>query len=111
MVRIANHSRTDAAQEAAMTDRGYPINPQQMVESFAAQLEGQLPDDLHVYVSTDHDGAYPVGVASVVVARNPVEARGLLDAELTAKGLNPDLPYTLVELRGPVAMVLNDGEY
>lgn len=94
-----------------MTDRGFPINPQQMVESFAAQLEGQLVDDLHVYVSTDHDGQYPVGVASVVLAKNPVEARGLLDAELTSKGLNPDLPYTLVELRGPVAMVLNDGDY
>lgn len=94
-----------------MTDRGLPINPQQMVESFAAQLEGQLPDDLHVYVSTDHDVHWPVGGASVVVARNPVEARGLLDAELTAHGLNPNKPYTLVELRGPIAKVLNDGQY
>lgn len=94
-----------------MTDRGIPVNPNQMAESFEAQLEGQLQDDLHVYVSTDHDVHWPVGGASVVVAKNPVEARGLLDAELTAHGLNPNEPYTLVELRGPVAMVLNDGQY
>lgn len=94
-----------------MTDRGVPINPQQMAESFAAQLEGQVADGLHVYVSTDHDGRWPVGVASVVLAKNDVEARGLLDAELTARSLNPTIPYTLKELRGPVAVVLRDGDY
>lgn len=93
-----------------MTDRGYPINPQQMQESFAAQREPDASGDFHVYVSTDHDGHY-VGVASVVLAKNEVEARGLLDAELTANGLNPTVGYALKELRGPIAIVLQNGDY
>jgi hypothetical protein len=85
---------------------------QQIVESKVAQQEGKR-DDLHVYVCTDHDYHFPVGVASVVIARNQVDARGLLDAQLEARGLNPNKPYTLVEIGqdGPVAVVLCDGNY
>jgi hypothetical protein len=88
------------------------VTEQQVLESKVAQQQGKR-DDLHVYVCTDHDGHYPIGVASVVIARNQVDARGLLDAQLEAHGLNPNEPYTLVEigLEGPEAVVLRDGNY
>lgn len=74
---------------------------------------GPLPDGKRVFVSTDHAAHY-VGGASVVVAFSEAEARGLLDAELRAHGLNPNDPaYTLREIgQGePVAVVLCDGQY
>jgi len=41
---------------------------------------------MKIFVCTDHDQFYPVGVASVVViARNEVEATLLLDAELKSE--------------------------
>lgn len=75
---------------------------------------GPLPDGKRVFVSTDHDSHYPVGAASVVIAFSEPEARGLLDVELRAQGLNPNDPvYTLREIGqgAPVAIVLVDGNY
>ncbi|KKB80792.1 hypothetical protein VW35_00865 [Devosia soli] len=74
---------------------------------------GILPDGKRVFVSTDHASHWPVGCASVVVALSEEQARGLLDAELRAHGLNPNEPYTLKEIgQGePVAIVLCDGQY
>ncbi len=68
---------------------------------------------MKVFVSTDHDGHWPVGVASVVVAADETEARRLLDAELRRDGLKPDEPYTLREVDTGVARaeILCDGNY
>lgn len=77
------------------------------------QRPGALPDGKRVFVSTDHDSHYPVGCGSVVIAFDEPTARGLLDAALAAKGLNPNKPYTLQEIGqdGPIAIVLVDGNY
>lgn len=70
---------------------------------------------LRVYVCTDHDGHWPVGVASVVVAADEAQARDLLDAALSKDGLNPHdrEPYTLdaIDLEQPSAHILNNGDY
>ena len=67
---------------------------------------------LNVYACTDHDGHWPVGVASVIIATNEDEARDLLLAELKAHGLK-DTPFTLRRLQTdrPQAFVLLDGDY
>lgn len=70
---------------------------------------------LKVYVCTDHDLHYPVGCASVVVARDRRQARRLLDEQLRRRGLkgHAEEPYTLVEVdvTTPQARVLRDGDY
>lgn len=70
---------------------------------------------MKVYTCTDHDCHYPVGVASVVVARDVLEAQQLLDAALIADGLRPwkDKSYTLTELPlvDAKAVILDNGEY
>jgi hypothetical protein len=70
---------------------------------------------VNVYVCTDHDGRWPVGVASVVVAGDENEARRLLDAKLTEIHLKPSnvCPYTLQQIstEGPAALVLLEGDY
>jgi len=65
-----------------------------------------------VFTCTDHDGHWPVGVASVVIAVSEDQARKLLDAELTRRGLRPG-GYTLerMSLIEPRAVVLCDGDY
>lgn len=74
---------------------------------------GILPDGKRVFICTDHDLHWPVGGGSVIIADSEVQARGLLDAELTSRGLNASLPYTLTEVGqdGPVAVVISDGQY
>lgn len=70
--------------------------------------------DLKIYVCTDHDGFYPVGVASVVIAEDEPDARRLLNKELTDKGLRPwaEKDYTLQEVPfQPIAIILCDGDY
>lgn len=57
---------------------------------------------MNVYVCTDHDGHWPVGVCSVVVADNEDDARALLTAELPHHGLDAGKPFTL--------RLLNTGE-
>ena len=65
------------------------------------------------YVCTDHDGHYPVGVASIIVAPDEDEARRLLAAELREHGLDAGKPFTLrrIQSEKPQAFVLLDGNY
>lgn len=67
---------------------------------------------LQVWVSTDHDVAYPVGGASVVVAHSEMEARVVLSAALVEHGLSAD-GFTLqpLPLDQVQALVLRDGDY
>jgi hypothetical protein len=70
---------------------------------------------LFVWTCTDHDGHWPVGVASVIVANKEEEARALLDAELELRGLlgHVQKPYALkrLDITTPIARILNDGNY
>ena len=66
------------------------------------------------YTCTNHDGHWPVGVASVIFADDKRHARRLLDKVLVAHHLRPSKhkPYDLKEV--PIeygAYVLHDGEY
>lgn len=53
------------------------------------------------------------GWAAIIVAETEEQARGLLNIELAAHGLDPSKPYTLRELdtTTPAAQVLLDGDY
>lgn len=68
---------------------------------------------LNVYTCTDHDGFYPVGVASVVVAETEEIARDLLKTELKEHGLDYHKPFTLrrINTAHPKAFVLLNGDY
>ena len=70
---------------------------------------------MRVYVCTDHDYHWPVGVASVIVANNITEAMEMLDAKLIEAGLEPfELkPYTIRRLPEdmPYCEILQDGQY
>jgi len=70
---------------------------------------------LRLFVCTDHDGIWPVGVASVILATDEEQARILLDSELLASHLKPhdQEPYTLWEipLDRPMARILRNGDY
>lgn len=65
-----------------------------------------------VYVCTDHDSHWPVGVASVVIADSEEEARKLLDEQLLEHGLlsYENSKYSLKEITSG-AHVLCDGNY
>jgi len=67
------------------------------------------------YVCTDHDSHYPVGCASIVVARDTRHAIRLLDKELKKHGLMPyvECPYTFDEIgqEDGCATVLLSGDY
>ena len=68
-----------------------------------------------IFVCTDHNGHWPVGAASVIVAPNIKQARILLDAALIAHSLksNIDHPFTLqqINLSESAAHILCDGDY
>lgn len=68
---------------------------------------------VRVFTCIDHDGHYPVGVASVVAAPDEEQARALLAAELRTFGLKPERGFTLqaLDLSMPRVRVLNDGGY
>jgi hypothetical protein len=68
--------------------------------------------EMRVYVCNDHDGYYPVPVASVIVAPNEQTARKALDAELVANGLREGTG-TLREIdTGKTACImLSNGNY
>jgi hypothetical protein len=70
---------------------------------------------MKLFICTDHDDHWPVGVASVVVAATEGEARALLDQELVSRGLRPHdrKAYTLreVDLSSQRAIVMCDGSY
>ena len=71
--------------------------------------------DLKVFTCSDHDGHYPVGTASVIVAKDKQYARRLLNKSLKSAGLkqSPEKPFTLNELDTTEAGVttLCDGNY
>ncbi|MGO1160432.1 hypothetical protein ACTOV4_00570 [Brucella sp. C7-11G] len=68
---------------------------------------------MNVYVCTDHDSHWPVGVATVIVAKSLDAAADLLQEALKADGLNPAKPFTLEHLDTtiPTARILCNGEY
>lgn len=68
---------------------------------------------LKLFTCTDHDCHWPVGVASIVVARDEAEARVLLERELAVASLDPKEPFTLKEIDAtiPGAYILCDGNY
>lgn len=68
---------------------------------------------MKLWTCTDHDTAWPVGGASIVIAETETEARLLLDAALATESLDANKSYTLVEvdLTKAQAIVLNNGEY
>ena len=70
---------------------------------------------LKVFYVTDHATFWPVGAASVIVARTPAEAYALLDAALAAKGLrgSQEVSYTVQEIDITMAhaLILCDGDY
>jgi hypothetical protein len=61
----------------------------------------------------DHDGFYPVGVCSLIVAESEKQARELLIAELNRVGFNGQKPFnlTLIDTTKPSADILLDGNY
>lgn len=72
---------------------------------------GPPPPPLNVYTCTDHDGFWPVPVASVVVAPDEATARDLLRDALADRGLDIG-GFTLTELPlVPGATILSDGTY
>lgn len=68
---------------------------------------------LQVFVCTDHDGHWPVGVCSIVVAFTEENAREMLQTELKTHGLDPRKPFSLrrLNITNPKAFVLLDGDY
>lgn len=75
---------------------------------------GPPPPPLNVYTCNDHDGYYPVGTASVIVAPNEIEARQMLRAALGLRGLNAaddSFNLTLLPLHDATVRVLCDGNY
>lgn len=70
---------------------------------------------MKVFYSTDHDSHYPVGAASVIVAKSKKHARVLLDVALIADSLKSSVehPYELTELEtsNPEAVILVNGNY
>lgn len=67
---------------------------------------------MKAFTCIDHDGLWPVPVASVVVAETEQEARDLLAKALKDGGLNPT-GFTLQEinLTAPNAAILSNGDY
>lgn len=68
---------------------------------------------MKVYVCQDHQGHWPVGVASIVVAETEEDARTLLINRLAKHSIEQTEPFTLlpVDLAYPEAYVLCDGNY
>lgn len=85
----------------------------------AEELPAPRPSDgeevlVKLFTCTDHDGHWPVGVASIVLADNEMQAGMMLAHELLKKGLDPVKPaFTLteVDMSQPCAIILNDGDY
>ena len=69
---------------------------------------------MRIFTCTNHDGHYPVGVASVVIAETEDKAYEQLDKALIEAGLKPydkeEYQINEVEMK-PQAIILNDGNY
>ena len=70
---------------------------------------------MKLYTCTDHNCHYPVGVASIVLARDKRHAKRLLDKALIADGLKPyiqsDYTLTLINQEIAQAIILDNGDY
>jgi hypothetical protein len=68
---------------------------------------------MKLFTCTDHDGHWPVGVASIILDLTEELAREQLKRELAKRGLDPFKPFTLTEVPIDQAdcIVLNDGDY
>lgn len=68
-----------------------------------------------IFVCTNFRGYWPVGVASLVIAKDKREAKKLLDQKLRDAGIpiEGDGDYTLTEINidSPGAVILNDGKF
>jgi hypothetical protein len=69
----------------------------------------------NIYTCNDFRGAYPVGTAAVVVARDKATARKLLTAELVKRGLlqpsEGGFTLNIVLDDEDAVIILNDGNY
>ena len=70
---------------------------------------------MRIFYCQDHDGYWPVRVASLILAQDVPEAIALLDEQLEGRRLktHKDQPYTLIEVvaNGPKAIIINGGDY
>jgi hypothetical protein len=68
---------------------------------------------MKVFYSSDHDGYYPVGVCSIVVADTELKAKNILKKKLIEKGLDPNDEFTLHEITLDKAegYIILDGNY
>lgn len=67
---------------------------------------------MNVYTCADHDGHWPVGACSVVVAADENEARRLLKEALMKEGLDAKgFTLTPLDLSEAKATILLNGDY
>jgi hypothetical protein len=68
---------------------------------------------MKVFYSKDHDGHYPVGVCSIVIAENELKAKNKLKKKLQEYGLDSNEPFTLheIDLTKDEAYIVLDGNY
>lgn len=70
---------------------------------------------MKIFTCTNHDTHWPIGGASIIIAKDRKQGKKLLDKELESQGLKPfkQEPYTLVEISSNKAraIILCDGEY
>ena len=69
---------------------------------------------MKVYYCKSFTGRYPVGTAAIILANNIVEAKKLLEIELTNHGLEQEISYSQImeiDRSRPQALILNDGDY
>ena len=94
--------------ESGALGTGAHLSPEQFEKK-----KGEIK--VKVFVCTNHDHVWPVGVASIVMAKDIEEAQRLLDEALKERGLKAfkESPYTLeeVSIEEPKAIILNDGNY
>jgi hypothetical protein len=83
------------------------------LEIFPWWYTGKLMNKL--FTCTDFRGIWPIGVSSVVVAKDQPEAKRLLIAALKQSGINQpeihDLTLQEIDLKRPHVAILNTGEY
>jgi hypothetical protein len=68
---------------------------------------------MKVFYSDDHDGHYPVGVCSIIIAENEVVARNKLKNKLIEHGLSAEISFNLHEINTEKseAYIILDGDY
>lgn len=70
---------------------------------------------MEVYTCTGFKGVWPTGTAAVVCAEDENQARALLNAALRKRGMaglgEDDRMIHLAIDKGPIAVILADGDY